>query len=126
MKEISEPFVRAVMKTAACICIGLGVIGAFLPILPTTPFLILATVLSYNSSPKIRRWLLNHPVFGDTIKNYLENRSIGVSALRSALVTLWLCLTVSIWMVNNIWVAIMLFLTGGSVTFYLLRLKRVA
>jgi len=126
MKAISEPFVRAVLKVAACICIGLGVIGAFLPILPTTPFLILATVLSYNSSPKIRRWLLNHPVFGDTIKNYLENRSIGVSALRRALVTLWLCLAVSIWLVGSIWVGIMLLLTGGFVTLYLLSLQRTS
>lgn len=96
MKAVSEPFVRTLLKLGACICIGLGVIGAFLPILPTTPFLILATVLSYNSSPKIRRWLLDHPVFGDTIQSYLENRSITITALRSALVTLWLCLLVSI------------------------------
>ncbi len=126
MKAISEPFVRALLKVGACICIGLGVIGAFLPILPTTPFLILATVLSYNSSPKIRQWLLNHPVFGDTIKNYLANRSIRVTALRNALITLWLSLAVSIWLVGSLWVGIMLLLTGGIVTLYLLRLQRIA
>ncbi|MFW2369148.1 MAG: YbaN family protein [Desulforhopalus sp.] len=125
MKGVSEPIVRALLKIGACICIGLGVIGAFLPILPTTPFLILATVLSYNSSPKIRRWLLEHPVFGNTIQNYLENRSITVTALRSALVTLWLCLVVSIWLISSIWVGIMLLVTGGLVSLYLLRLQRV-
>lgn len=124
MKAASGPFVRALMKTGACVCIGLGVIGAFLPILPTTPFLILATVLSYNSSPKIRRWLLNHPVFGDTIKNYLENRSISAAALRSALVMLWLCVIVSIWLVGTIWVGMLLLVTGGLVTLYLLGLQR--
>lgn len=124
MKAFSESFVRAVLKISACICIGLGVIGAFLPILPTTPFLILATVLSYNSSPKIRRWLLDHPVFGHTIKNYLENHSITVAALRRALVTLWLCLALSIWLVGSIPVGIMLVVTGGLVTLYLLRLQR--
>lgn len=125
MKAVSEPFVRAFLKICACICIGLGVIGAFLPILPTTPFLILATVLSYNSSPRIRQWLLQHPVFGDTISNYLENRSITVTALRSALVTLWLCLAVSIWLVGSTWVAVLLVITGGLVSVYLLRLQRV-
>ena len=125
MKAVSEKFVRALLKIGACICIGLGVIGAFLPILPTTPFLILATVLSYNSSPKIRRWLLDHPVFGDTIQNYLENRSITITALRSALVTLWLCLFVSIYLVSNIWVGTMLLVIGGLVTLYLLGLQRI-
>lgn len=124
MKAVSEPFVRTLLKIGACTCIGLGVIGAFLPVLPTTPFLILATVLSYNSSPKIRQWLLDHPVFGDTIQNYLENRSITVSALRSAIVTLWLCLLVSILLVNNMWVGTVLLVTGGLVTIYLLSLQR--
>ncbi len=125
MKAISEHFVRAVLKIGACICIGLGVLGAFLPILPTTPFLILATVLSYNSSPKLRRWLLDHPVFGATIQNYLENRSITYTALRSALVTLWLCLLVSIYIVSNIWVCIILLAIGVLVTRYLLSLQRI-
>lgn len=124
MKALSEPLVRTLLKAGACICIGLGIIGAFLPVLPTTPFLILATVLSYNSSPKIRQWLLEHPVFGDTIQNYLENRSISTIALRRALVMLWLCLAFSIWVVGNIWVAAVLLVTGALVTIYLLRLQR--
>ena len=125
MKAVSQPFVRVLMKIGACICIGLGLIGAFLPILPTTPFLILATVLSYNSSPKIRRWLLDHPVFGDTIQNYLENRSITITALRSALVTLWLCLLVTVCIVGEIWVGMMLLVLGCLVTLYLLGLQRI-
>ena len=125
MKAVSESFVRILLKIGACICIGLGVIGAFLPILPTTPFLILATVLSYNSSPRIRRWLLDHPVFGDIIQNYLENRSITITALRSALVTLWLCLLVTVCIVGEIWVGMMLLVLGCLVTLYLLGLQRI-
>jgi uncharacterized membrane protein YbaN (DUF454 family) len=125
MKTVSEPVVRALLKIGACICIGLGVIGAFLPILPTTPFLILATVMSYNSSPKIRRWLLEHPLFGDTIQNYLENRSISAAALRNALLTLWLCLFLTIYLVSNFWVGAMLLVLGGLVTRYLLGLSRI-
>jgi len=125
MMAVSESIVRVLLKIGACICIGLGVIGVFLPILPTTPFLILATVLSYNSSPKIRRWLLDHPVFGDTIQNYLENRSITITALRRALITLWLCLLVTIWLVSEIWVGIILLVLGGLVTLYLLGLQKI-
>lgn len=124
MKAVSDPLMRVVLKIGACICIGLGVIGAFLPLLPTTPFLILATLLSYNSSPKIRQWLLDHPVFGETIQNYIENRSITIPALRSALVTLWLGLLISICLVSNIWVGTLLLVIGGLVTLYLLGLQR--
>lgn len=126
MKVVSEPIVRTLLKIGACICIALGIIGAFLPVLPTTPFLILATVLSYNSSPKIRQWLLEHPVFGETIQNYLENRSISVTALRSALVMLWFSIVVSSWLVDNFWVGTVLLITGGLVSLYLLRLKRTS
>lgn len=124
MKAVTEPLVRILLKIGACICIALGVIGAFLPVLPTTPFLILATVLSYNSSPKIRNWLLNHPVFGEAIRNYFENRSITITALHRALVMLWLSIVVSILLVSNIWVRGILLVTGVLVTIYLCRLKR--
>ncbi len=116
---------RTLLTIGACICICLGIIGAFLPIVPTTPFLILATVLSYNASPKIRQWLLEHPVFGSAIQNYLENRSITTRALRSALVTLWLCFFVSVYLVGNIWVGSILLVINGLVTLYLLSLQRV-
>ena len=125
MKAVTQSFIRVLLKIGACICIGLGVIGAFLPVLPTTPFLILATVLSYNASPKIRQWILDHPVFGITVQNYIETRSITVSALRSALIALWLCIAVSIFLVGNIWVGVTLLITGGLVTRYLLRLRRI-
>lgn len=99
-------------------------IGAFVPVLPTTPFLILAAALSYKSSPKLRKWLLEHPVFGATIEDYLQKRSISTTALRKALVTLWLGMLVSILLVQKLWVTVFLLLTGGLVTIYLLRLNR--
>ncbi|WP_163336075.1 YbaN family protein [Desulfopila sp. IMCC35008] len=124
MKIFSDSFRRTLLKIGACICIVLGIIGAVLPVIPTTPFLILATILSYNSSPRIRQWLLDHPVFGDTIQRYLENRSITVTVLRRALITLWAGLTISICLMGSFWIGIVLLLTGGLVTLYLLRLPR--
>lgn len=112
------------MKIGAFIALALGMIGTFVPVLPTTPFLILAAALSYKSSPKLRKWLLEHPVFGVTIQNYLQNRTISTSALRKALVTLWLGMLVSIILVQKLWVTVLLLLTGGLVSLYLLRLNR--
>lgn len=124
MNVLTESLLKTLSKIAACICIALGLIGAFLPVLPTTPFLLLATFFSYRSSPKIRQWLLEHPVFGETIQNYFDDRSISISALRSALVTLWLCMALSVWLIQNVWISLLLVAIGLGVTTYLLGLKR--
>ncbi len=58
----------------------LGVIGAFLPILPTTPFLILAAFLFSKSSPRFHAWILNLPMAGVAIKDWQQNRVIKTRA----------------------------------------------
>ncbi len=115
---------KILLKLAAFTSLALGMIGALLPVLPTTPFLILAAALSYRSSPRLRRWLLEHPVFGATIRDYLQNRSISISTLRRALLMLWLCLLISILLVQKVWIAVFLVVTGLLVSLYLLRLNR--
>jgi uncharacterized membrane protein YbaN (DUF454 family) len=124
MKHINQPLVKLLTKFAAYICLVLGAIGIFLPVMPTTPFLILATILSFKSSPKLRRRLLKHPVFGSTIRNFLRNRAITTSALRVALISLWLCLIMSIWLIHNFWLTWVLVAIGLAVSFYLLSLNR--
>ena len=60
----------------AWISFGLGVIGAFLPILPTTPFLILSAFLFSNSSPRFHRWLLSLPMAGEVITDWNQKQVI--------------------------------------------------
>jgi uncharacterized membrane protein YbaN (DUF454 family) len=66
-------------------CIGwisfaLGIIGAFLPILPTTPFLILSAYMFSKSSPRFHHWLLNLPLAGEAVKDWQNNRVIKTKA----------------------------------------------
>jgi|AGTN01.3.fsa_nt_gi Uncharacterized protein conserved in bacteria len=65
---------------AGTTCVGLGFIGIFLPVLPTTPFLLLAAVCYAGSSPRFYRWLLENRLFGQYIKNYREGRGITLTA----------------------------------------------
>lgn len=58
----------------------IGIIGAFLPILPTTPFLLLAAFLYSKSSERIHQWLINHKVFGPPLKDWQNNGVIGPKA----------------------------------------------
>jgi uncharacterized membrane protein YbaN (DUF454 family) len=60
----------------AWLSFALGIIGAFLPILPTTPFLILSAFLFNKSSPRFHAWLLNLPLAGDGIRDWQDNRVI--------------------------------------------------
>ena len=67
------------MKTL-CIILGsislaLGILGIFLPLLPTTPFLLLTAALYFKGSPRLYNWLLNHRHFGPYIRNFRENKS---------------------------------------------------
>lgn len=59
------------------VALGLGVIGAFLPILPTVPFLLVAAFGFARSSPRFHDWLLSHPVFGPPIRDWRESGAIG-------------------------------------------------
>ncbi|TDK39296.1 DUF454 domain-containing protein [Rhizobium deserti] len=60
--------------------VGLGLVGAFLPILPTTPFLLLAVACSARSSPRLEAWLMNHPTFGPPLRNWREKGAISKRA----------------------------------------------
>jgi uncharacterized protein len=75
--------------TAGTICVGLGVAGIFLPLLPTTPFLLLAAVCYAGSSPRFYHWLLENRWFGRYIKNYREGRGLTLTTKIISLVSLW-------------------------------------
>jgi len=75
---------RAVWLVTGLGCVALGVIGAVLPLLPTTPFLLLAAFAFAKSSDRLHTWLLNHNIFGGLIVQW---RRYGAISLRAKVVS---------------------------------------
>jgi uncharacterized membrane protein YbaN (DUF454 family) len=71
---------RTAFFAAGCLLVAIGFVGAFLPLLPTTPFLILAAACFARSSPRLENWLLNHPQFGPLLRDWREHGAIPLKA----------------------------------------------
>jgi len=67
---------RWLYRLAGILCVGLAVLGVALPVLPTTPFLLLASFCFVRSSPRLHRWLLRQPVFGAMIRDWEHHRGV--------------------------------------------------
>lgn len=67
---------RLAWAWAGHVCVALGVIGALLPLMPTTVFLIMAASCYARSSERLYQWLMNHQVFGPVLRDWVEHRSM--------------------------------------------------
>jgi uncharacterized protein len=78
--------------------LGLGILGIFLPLLPTTPLVILAAWCFAKSSPRLHGWLLGHRTFGPMILDWRDHRAIRPRAKRAAITAMVLVLGFSLWL----------------------------
>lgn len=103
-------------------CLGLGVLGVVLPVLPTTPFVLLAAGCFSRSSPRFHHWLLNSRLFGAMIRNWQNERYVEPSTKRRALVVVALTFSLSIWMVGPMGLKAMLVVLGSLCAIMIARL----
>ena len=100
----------------------LGVIGAFLPVLPTTPLILLAAGCYIRSSKKYYEWLISNEKYGKTIEDYQTGRGITKNTKIRAIGLMWLMITLSVYFyITSIPIIAFLYLIAISVTFYLYR-----
>lgn len=106
------------------IALGLGVLGIFLPVLPTTPFLLLAAALYCKGSPKLYAWLLNNKHLGVYIRNYREKRAIPLRAKIVSVTTMWATILLSAFLAVNVWwPRVVLIVIAAAVTWHILSFK---
>jgi uncharacterized membrane protein YbaN (DUF454 family) len=119
----SSPLLRALLLGAGVLATALGVLGIFLPLLPTVPLLLLAAACFARSSPRCYTWLLDHPRLGPLVSDYLEGNGIPLRAKIWAILLLWTSISLSTLMLVLILpVKLTLFTVAIGVTVYLLRL----
>ncbi len=106
------------------LCVGLGVLGIFLPILPTTPFLLLASYLFYRSSPKAQQWLLTHKYLGAYISDFQIHKAIPLRVKIYSVSMLWITILLSAFVfIEFWWLRLVLILIAIAVTIHILSFK---
>ncbi|MBC8144176.1 MAG: YbaN family protein [bacterium] len=105
------------------IFVGLGIAGIILPLLPATPFFLLASACYLRGSERLHSWLMNHRYLGSYLRNYQEHRAMPMGAKIATLIVLWISIGFSIVAVDKLWVRIILVITALCTTTYILRLR---
>lgn len=106
---------------AGVLALLLGFLGLFLPLLPTTPFLLLASWCFARGSTRLHRWLLSHRVFGEYLRNFEAGRGIPLRAKIVATVMLWGSLLLAMRRFDTPAIPALLALMGACVSIYLWR-----
>lgn len=102
----------------------LGVIGIFLPILPTTPFLLLAAFCYAKSSERFYTWLITNPLCGEYIRNYKEGLGVKLTHKLFTVILLWLTIGFSVLVIiSNKWIKLSLVIIAIAVTIHVISLK---
>lgn len=123
---VSNQIIRFLLIIAGTICLGLGLIGIFLPILPTTPFLLLAAACYARSSKRFYHWLINNKWFGSYIKNYHEGKGIPLKVKIMAISLLWIAILFSTFFFIEIFlIKALLIVIATLVTIHLIRIKTI-
>jgi len=120
INKVSGIAIRGALIITGTFFVGLGVLGIFLPLLPTTPFLLLAAVCYARSSKRFYNWLLNNRWFGSYIKDYKEGKGVPSKVKAISISLLWATIIFStVFITHNILCKIVLLLIAIGVTIHI-------
>lgn len=115
--------IRAFWVTCGALSLVLGIIGIFLPLLPTTPFILLAAACFARGSEKFHHWLITHERFGPLVRDWQAHRSIPFRAKCLALTMMWTSMGTTAWLLRARPVSSLTLLAIGlAVTVWMVRL----
>ena len=118
-KGINSSVSKYFLIIAGGLSLILGVIGIIVPLLPTTPFILLSAACFAKSSPKFHQWLLNHAWFGPLINNYQNGQGIPQKLKIRIIIFIWITLSISMLVIGHLWICLMMTALGLGLTVYL-------
>lgn len=122
-RPIRNPVVKALLIGLGWLSVVLGFIGIFLPVLPTTPFLLLAAACFVRTSPRFYQWLVSHPRMGKYLVYYLDGKGMPLRAKIYTLILMWSMLLLTAFvLVNRPMLHYLLPAIGVCVSIYILRI----
>lgn len=118
--------IRWALIAAGSVLVGIGVLGIFLPLLPSTIFFLGAAACFGRSSPGAYRWLTTNRWFGRHLHNYQRERGATVPAKLFSIGSLWLGIGITeYFFLENIWLRVVLLVIAVAVTTHLVRLRTI-
>src|SRR3990172_8713506 len=121
-----EESVRRLGSSDARIFVAIGVIGIFLPLLPTTIFLILASACFVKSSPKANEWLKSNRYLGPYLRNYQDKTGLTLKSKILSIVFLWISISLSgYFLTHELYIRLILLAIACGVSIHLILIKTI-
>ena len=115
---------RILLAILGSVSLALGIMGIFLPVLPTTPFLLLSAALYMRSSQRLYEWLMSHKHLGPYIKNFREHKALPLRVKIVSVTMVWATLLYCAFVVaKEWWMSVMFIAIATGVTIHILSYK---
>ena len=118
------PFPKIIYFSFGLFLTGLGLVGVIIPGLPTTIFMILAAACFFRSSTKMYNWVINHPLFGESVLRFRSGKGIPIKAKYTSIIMMWFFISTSIFFFlhsHALWLKTIIALSGFIGTVFILR-----
>jgi uncharacterized membrane protein YbaN (DUF454 family) len=117
--------VKIFLTIIGVLALALGIVGIFVPVLPTTPLLLLSAWAFFRSSTRLYEWLINHPRLGEYIRNFREHRAIPLRVKIISVTMVWLTIGFCIFCVVDEywWAQLLMFVLATAVSWHILSYK---
>lgn len=115
---------KKLLIVCGSLSLALGIMGIFLPLVPTTPLLLLAATCYFHGSDRLYRWLMNHPKLGPYIRSFREDKSIPLRAKIVSVTMVWLTLLYCAFFVaEHLWMSLLFIALAIGITWHILSYK---
>ncbi len=122
VRLIANPVLRWAVFVLGAVSLLLGILGIFLPLLPTTPFILLAAACFARSSARFYLWITSHHRFGPMVADFLAGKGLPMRAKQMAWLLLWVSIIFGCFWVDFVWARVAMLITASLVSLYIWRL----